>query len=132
MTEDYVNLQLDSVRNRMMRYNLVLTVGTLSTSLGGLITGAFGMNLHTGLESNPYAFFFVSGLVASCATAMFLLLRQLFGVRYLASHYHTFRTSRRAMYHAAHQVADKCGEYNNPTDAATSQPLPKLAQKFPK
>lgn len=84
VTEEYVNLQLDSVRNRMMRHTLVLSVGTMSTSIGGLITGAFGMNLATGLEAHPHAFATMSALVALSAFGVFLALRRMFGIRYLA------------------------------------------------
>jgi magnesium transporter len=71
VTEEYVNLQLDSSRNRMMRHTLVLSVGTMATSLGGLVIGAFGMNLTTGFETHPWAFWGVAAFVPATMVGIF-------------------------------------------------------------
>ena len=71
VTEEYVNLQLDSSRNRMMRHTLGLSVGTMAASLGGLVIGAFGMNLTTGVETHPWAFWGVAAFVPATMVGVF-------------------------------------------------------------
>jgi len=116
VTEDYVNIQLDSKRNRMMRYNLILTIGTMSTAIGGMLTGALGMNLHTGLEDNPYAFIAVSGLVVAIATGVFFSLRKAFGILSLSPHRHqVFRASRHYRLSRPHGPSD-CSSTPNSTE----------------
>jgi len=59
-TDEYLNIHLDSVRNKIMKLNLLLTIGTLSTALSGVAASIFGMNLTSHLENNPQAFLIVS------------------------------------------------------------------------
>lgn len=52
-TQDFLNISLDSIRNRMMQVDLRLSIGSFSIALGTFIVGAFGMNLLSHLEQNP-------------------------------------------------------------------------------
>ncbi|KAF2078664.1 hypothetical protein CYY_000035 [Polysphondylium violaceum] len=74
-TEEFVNFQLDTVRNKMMRMNLMLSLVTISTGFGGIITGTFGMNLSTGLESHPFAFWIACGAISVIGSLTFMGLR---------------------------------------------------------
>ena len=66
-TEDFINIDLDSHRNQLIEIDLMLSFAMLVSSLFTLVTGVFGMNLDSGLQSDPYAFrevvIFSSGLV---------------------------------------------------------------------
>jgi magnesium transporter len=63
-TDEYLNVHLDSIRNRIMKYNLVLSMGAFSTSISAAGAAVFGMNLQSNLEHHPSAFIIVtSGLV---------------------------------------------------------------------
>lgn len=67
-TQDYLNVCLDSQRNRMIRLELKLIMATFALTIGTLIAGLFGMNLTTGLENSPDAFMWVVlGILAGCA-----------------------------------------------------------------
>jgi len=74
-TEEFINFQLDTTRNKMMRMNLILSLVTISTGFGGLVTGTFGMNLATGLESHPHAFWIACGAISVIGSLTFLGLR---------------------------------------------------------
>ncbi|KYQ88383.1 putative mitochondrial rna splicing protein [Tieghemostelium lacteum] len=74
-TEEFVNFQLDTARNKMMRMNLILSLVTLSSGLGGVVAGIFGMNLFNGLEQHPFAFPIAVGSISVVGTITFLSLR---------------------------------------------------------
>ncbi|KAJ1661991.1 magnesium ion transporter [Coemansia sp. RSA 1646] len=59
-TEDVVNIILDSQRNSLLLLEIRLTILTVGLSTGTFITGLFGMNLLSTLESHPEAFYVVS------------------------------------------------------------------------
>ncbi|KAJ2388437.1 magnesium ion transporter, partial [Coemansia sp. RSA 2559] len=61
-TEDVVNIILDSQRNSLLLLEIRLTILTVGLSTGTFITGLFGMNLLSTLESHPEAFFVVSSI----------------------------------------------------------------------
>ncbi|GAA97109.1 uncharacterized protein L969DRAFT_54237 [Mixia osmundae IAM 14324] len=70
-TQDVIELILDARRNALLALDLKVSIATMGLGSGALITGALGMNLATGLESDPRAFGLVfagaiglSGLVA--------------------------------------------------------------------
>lgn len=48
VSEEYFRLTLDSQRNKIMKMNLLLTLGTFSTACGGVVTGVFGMVRKSG------------------------------------------------------------------------------------
>ncbi|KAF1774859.1 Mg2+ transporter protein, CorA-like/Zinc transport protein ZntB [Phytophthora cactorum] len=49
-TESLVMLKLDSMRNYLLRVDLVFSLVTISLSVGTLLAGVFGMNLASGVE----------------------------------------------------------------------------------
>jgi len=55
-TEDYINIDLDSHRNQLIQIDLLLSFAMFITSLFTLVTGIFGMNLDSGLQTNPWVF----------------------------------------------------------------------------
>ncbi|PRP73211.1 hypothetical protein PROFUN_03525 [Planoprotostelium fungivorum] len=70
--DEYLNFTLDHIRNRIMKLTLFLTAGSFSTALCSLSAGIFGMNLHSGMEEHPHAFYMISGGIV--ATNMVFLL----------------------------------------------------------
>ncbi|KAJ1733699.1 magnesium ion transporter [Coemansia biformis] len=59
-TEDVVNIILDSQRNSLLLLEIRLTILTVGLSSGTFLSGLFGMNLVSTLETNPNAFVFVA------------------------------------------------------------------------
>lgn len=59
-TENVTQIRLDAMRNRVLRLDIYLNLGAVSVASGGLIAGAFGMNLLSGMEESPIAFWAVS------------------------------------------------------------------------
>merc|ERR1712079_420667 len=53
---DMTAVRLDQQRNSLMKANLHLSMGTFSAACFVALTGAFGMNLTTGLEEHPQMF----------------------------------------------------------------------------
>jgi magnesium transporter len=67
----YIQIHFDSQRNRLMRMSLVVSLGALSCSTTATGAGLFGMNLMSGLESSPHAFYAVSGTLLSIGALLF-------------------------------------------------------------
>lgn len=79
-TEDTVEIQLDLLRNRILRFELVLNIVTSVVSVGCLVTGLFGMNLLSGLEAHPSAFYIVT-VAGGVTMAAILALAFVYGIR---------------------------------------------------
>lgn len=65
-TEDLVMIHLDKLRNRLLSVELVLSVVSMTFTMGGMIAGVFGMNLQMPLFEEGVAslwFFLVMGLI---------------------------------------------------------------------
>jgi magnesium transporter len=78
--EELVEIRLDAARNRLLTANLVLTLISTALSIMMVVTGVFGMNLPSGLETSPNAF--AGTLVASLlASAMVFLAGYTFMVQ---------------------------------------------------
>jgi magnesium transporter len=60
-SEENLVLQLDIIRNRMLRFELLLSMSSFVVGTGALVTGAFGMNLLSHLESHKGMLWKVSG-----------------------------------------------------------------------
>jgi len=59
-TEDFINIELDSHRNQLIRLDLILTAATASIALITAVTSLFAMNVQLipGLDGNaPYSWF---------------------------------------------------------------------------
>ena len=68
-TEENVVLQLDLLRNRILKFELLLSISSFVVTCGALVTGLFGMNLLNHYETSPAVFYVVSAvLVASMMT----------------------------------------------------------------
>jgi len=79
-TEDTVEIQLDLLRNRILRFELVLNIVTSVVSFGCLVTGLFGMNLLSGVEAHPSAFYLVT-VIGGVTMAAVLALAFIYGIR---------------------------------------------------
>lgn len=55
-TEESFSLQLDFIRNRMMKFELFLSIASFIAATGACISGIFGMNFLNHLEQNKYIF----------------------------------------------------------------------------
>ena len=83
-TEDYVNIQLDSQRNQLIRLDLILTCLSASIAFITAVTSLFAMNvqLSPGSDDNgPYSWFVIVS-VCSCAGAIVLFLSVMTYSRY--------------------------------------------------
>ncbi|KAI8869846.1 Mg2+ transporter protein, partial [Ramicandelaber brevisporus] len=77
-TEDIVNIILDSQRNSLLLLELRVAITTMGMSCGALIASMFGMNLESGLEHHPQAFYIVAGtMMAMVSTAALLVMRKM-------------------------------------------------------
>jgi len=70
-TQEFLEVCLDSIRNRMMQMELKLTIAAFAITFGTLIAGLFGMNLLSHFEHSPYAFYYTSGLIALSSFFLF-------------------------------------------------------------
>ncbi|KAL5199339.1 hypothetical protein ABZP36_020542 [Zizania latifolia] len=55
-TEDFINIQLDNVRNQLIQFELLLTTATFVVAIFGVVAGVFGMNFETEVFSIQNAF----------------------------------------------------------------------------
>lgn len=65
-TEDFINIQLDNVRNQLIQFELLLTTATFVVAIFGVVAGVFGMNIPIELFDEPGAFkwvLMISGVV---------------------------------------------------------------------
>ena len=74
-TEENVVLQLDLIRNKLLRFELLLSISSFVITCGALITGLFGMNLLSHLELNRNTFYVVTGLMGFGMYSMFNALK---------------------------------------------------------
>ncbi|XP_047957538.1 magnesium transporter MRS2-1-like isoform X1 [Salvia hispanica] len=55
-TEDFINIQLDNVRNQLIQFELLLTTATFVVAIFGVVAGIFGMNFEIQMFNNAGAF----------------------------------------------------------------------------
>ncbi|TQD89793.1 hypothetical protein C1H46_024685 [Malus baccata] len=55
-TEDFINIQLDNVRNQLIQFELLLTTATFVVAIFGVVAGIFGMNFTIPMFDEPAAF----------------------------------------------------------------------------
>nr|XP_043608347.1 magnesium transporter MRS2-1-like isoform X1 [Erigeron canadensis]XP_043608348.1 magnesium transporter MRS2-1-like isoform X1 [Erigeron canadensis] len=70
-TEDFINIQLDNVRNQLIQFELLLTTGTFVVAIFGVIAGIFGMNFEISLFEYPSAFKWVLLIAGVCGALLF-------------------------------------------------------------
>jgi len=77
-TEEVVDIELDLLRNRIMRYEVLLELSGLVVGFAAAVTGAFGMNLINHFEDHGQMFYYVIGALTLIMGAMgFGFLRRL-------------------------------------------------------
>ncbi|XP_011020585.1 PREDICTED: magnesium transporter MRS2-1-like [Populus euphratica] len=82
-TEDFINIQLDNVRNQLIQFELLLTTATFVVAIFGVVAGIFGMNFAIPLFDDAGAFKWVllitgvTGVVVFCAFIRFFKYRRL-------------------------------------------------------
>ncbi|KAJ4954188.1 hypothetical protein NE237_031020 [Protea cynaroides] len=75
-TEDFINIQLDNVRNQLIKFDLLVTTATFVVAIFAVVTGVFGMNLPNPLYDDPNAFpwvLVITGIVGVVIFGSFLL-----------------------------------------------------------
>lgn len=55
---------MDTSRNSLLTLDLQASIATMGLASGAFIAGLFGMNLHSSLETTPYAFWSTSIIAA--------------------------------------------------------------------
>lgn len=74
MDRDVWHMQMDSIRNRIIRINLMMSIASFSLLLASVPAALFGMNLHSGMEQHPTLFYYVVGTsIASTIVLSFVL-----------------------------------------------------------
>lgn len=82
-TEDFINIQLDNVRNQLIQFELLLTTATFVVAIFGVVAGIFGMNFMIPLFDNPSAFTWVlvitgvTGAIIFCSFLWFFRYKRL-------------------------------------------------------
>ncbi|XP_031483793.1 magnesium transporter MRS2-B-like [Nymphaea colorata] len=70
-TEDFINIQLDNVRNQLIQFELLLTTATFVVAIFGVVAGIFGMNFSISLFDEPEAFKWVLLITGACGIFIF-------------------------------------------------------------
>ncbi|XP_031481321.1 magnesium transporter MRS2-1-like [Nymphaea colorata] len=70
-TEDFINIQLDNVRNQLIQFELLLTTATFVVAIFGVVAGIFGMNFSISLFDEPDAFKWVLLITGACGLLIF-------------------------------------------------------------
>lgn len=70
-TEDFINIQLDNVRNQLIQFELLLTTATFVIAIYGVVAGIFGMNIEIALFDEPGAFKWVILIAGLCGLLIF-------------------------------------------------------------
>ncbi|KAK1413138.1 hypothetical protein QVD17_34905 [Tagetes erecta] len=82
-TEDFINIQLDNVRNQLIQFELLLTTATFVVAIFGVVAGIFGMNFMIPLFDSPSAFTWVlvitgvTGAIIFCSFLWFFRYKRL-------------------------------------------------------
>ncbi|XP_059069196.1 magnesium transporter MRS2-10 isoform X2 [Cryptomeria japonica] len=57
-TEDFINIQLDNVRNQLIQFELLLSIATFVVTIFSFVAAMFGTNFAIGIFEQPHAFKF--------------------------------------------------------------------------
>ncbi|CAL9769388.1 unnamed protein product [Musa acuminata subsp. burmannicoides] len=82
-TEDFINIQLDNVRNQLIQFELLLTTATFVVTIFGVVAGIFGMNFEIALFKAPSAFQWVLMITGVSGVIIFSLFLYYFKYRRL-------------------------------------------------
>ncbi|KAI4326241.1 hypothetical protein MLD38_031574 [Melastoma candidum] len=69
--EDFINIQLDNVRNQLIQFELLLTTATFVMAIFGVVTGVFSMNFPISLFDDGGAFNWVIAITGAAGITMF-------------------------------------------------------------
>ncbi|KAI4330024.1 hypothetical protein MLD38_028338 [Melastoma candidum] len=70
-TEDFINIQLDNVRNQLIQFELLLTTATFVVAIFGVVAGVFGMNFPISLFDDGGAFNWVIAITGVAGITIF-------------------------------------------------------------
>ncbi|KAF8021658.1 hypothetical protein BT93_G1952 [Corymbia citriodora subsp. variegata] len=84
-TEDFINIQLDNVRNQLIQFELLLTTATFVVAMFGVVAGIFGMNFPIPLFDNARAFEWVLIITGATGIIIFIAFCWFFKYRRLMS-----------------------------------------------
>jgi magnesium transporter len=74
-SEELMAMQLDTVRNRLLYINAVLSTFTLAVTCAALVGSIYGMNVKNPIEDDPSAFqVIVTGTALGCFAFVVVLL----------------------------------------------------------
>jgi len=93
-TEEQISMTLDSVRNRLLYINTLLSVASLCVGVGSFVGSIFGMNLTNHIEQEEKAFLQVTVGVIVGMVGMWGILSWVF---YRAANNIHFRSSKKTM-----------------------------------
>ena len=75
-TEENVVLQLDLLRNRILRFELTLSISSFVVTCGALVTGLFGMNLLNHMEFQPKVFYLVTAILTFGMSGLYIAMKK--------------------------------------------------------
>ncbi|MED6124522.1 Magnesium transporter MRS2-5 [Stylosanthes scabra] len=74
-TEDFINIKLGNIQNRLIQFELLLTAATLVATVFAAVTAVFGMNFETTVFDYPSGFHWVLVVTGiTCASLYFSFL----------------------------------------------------------
>ncbi|KDP41956.1 hypothetical protein JCGZ_26974 [Jatropha curcas] len=82
-TEDFINIQLDNVRNQLIQFELLLTTATFVVAIFGVVAGIFGMNFPISLFDDAEAFKWVLVITGVTGVSIFFAFVWFFKYRRL-------------------------------------------------
>ncbi|CAN4098438.1 unnamed protein product [Withania somnifera] len=82
-TEDFINIQLDNVRNQLIQFELLLTTATFVVAIFGVVAGIFGMNFEIPMFNEPNAFKWVLIITGVTGAVIFFAFLWFFKYRRL-------------------------------------------------
>lgn len=77
-TEDFINIQLDHIRNHLIQFELLLTTATFVVAIYGVVAGVFGMNIEIAIFEEPRAFKWVIIITGLCGLFIFFFFLTFF------------------------------------------------------
>ncbi|KAF6165041.1 hypothetical protein GIB67_000625 [Kingdonia uniflora] len=80
-TEDFINIKLANVQNRLIQFELLLAAATFGATMFAVVTGVFGMNLAPGNFGNSSSFNWALIITGVACVATYLLLLLYFKIK---------------------------------------------------
>lgn len=70
-TEDFINIKLGNIQNRLIQFELLLTAATLVAAVFAAVAGVFGMNFETTVFDYPSGFHWVLVITGIACVALY-------------------------------------------------------------